>query len=344
MMEAQEAETLLSLVGLGRGRGGGGGHRGRGGGFHRRGRGGRGWGGRGGNWVWGDWGSDVIVYNCPPGYYYDLYGNCVPCPPGHYVDDYGRCLPLPGFSGPPASHGGSLPPLTPILANPMPQPPPPPKPPQQPKPPKYSTSPLPSVSRRPAPSPQAPLKPVETSAATSSKPTSFPSDAPTGPRRGPRIPHGIGMDYTAAPTPGDYHVNGNAVVLRALPSYESKEIASLQNGEGIHLFGEVQSDPKYVIENDDTVVLNDGSWAGIDYAHVGTETHGAGWIAMPYIEPGAGAQVKKPQPAPQPTPSSPTTATNYVPWLLGGSLIVLGGGAIYLLASRTAATYRTRTA
>jgi hypothetical protein len=154
------------------------------------------------------------------------------------------------------------------------------------------------------------------------------------------------MDYTAAPTPGDYHVNGNAVVLRALPSYESKEIATLQNGEGIHVFGEVQSDPKYVIENDDTVVLNDGSWAGIDYAHVGTQTHGAGWIAMPYIEPGAGAQVKEPQPTPQPQPRTPTPAassTNYLPWVLGGSLIVLGGGAIYLLAKKPA-TYRMRTA
>lgn len=320
MMEAQEAERLLSLVGLGRGRGGGGGH---GGGFHRSGWGGRGWRGRGGSWVWGNWAPDVIVYNCPPGYYYDLYGNCVPCPAGHYVDEYGRCLPLPGFSGPPASHGGSLPSLTPIRA-----------------------------SRRPIPS----SKPVVETAATNFEASTTPpappkpSDAPIAPRRGPPIAHSLGMDYTPNPTPGDYHVNGNGVILRASPEYTSNAIATLQNGEGVHVFGEVETDPAWKILQNDTVVKNDGERAGIDYVHVGTQTHGAGWIAMPYLEPGAGTQIQKQTQQPSPTPAeAPTTgATNVWPWVLGGSLLVLGGGAIYLVAkhkpSRTATTYRMRTA
>jgi hypothetical protein len=71
--------------GGGHGHGGGGGGHGHHGGGHRF--GGRGWGWDGAGWGWGDWPTTLVVYDCPPGYYYDDNGNCVPLTAGLSAGD-----------------------------------------------------------------------------------------------------------------------------------------------------------------------------------------------------------------------------------------------------------------
>lgn len=148
---------------------------------------------------------------------------------------------------------------------------------------------------------------------------------------------GFGMEYTANPKPGDYHVNGTGVTLRAGPKYTSKAIATLQNGEGIYVFGDVDTDPEYVIFQDDTVGKAIDPGDGIDYVRVGTQTHGPGWVAMPYIEPGAGKAVGQTTPAPSPstspapssTPSSGMGLIQKV--LLGGAIGATVAGGAFLV-------------
>jgi hypothetical protein len=139
--------------------------------------------------------------------------------------------------------------------------------------------------------------------------------------------YGLGMEYTENPKPGDYHVNGNGIVLRAAPSYTSKAIATLQKGENVYVFGDVETDPEWKVLQNDTVVKNDGEVAGIDYVRVGTQTHGAGWVGMLYIDPGAGAKFGAPTPQPSPTPTT-TPAPLTKPEGMGLISKVLLGGAI----------------
>lgn len=145
---------------------------------------------------------------------------------------------------------------------------------------------------------------------------------------------GLGMDYTPNPTPGDYHIVGSGVILRSRPDYTSPPIATLQNGEGVYVFGNVETDPAYKIDANDNVVPNPGDWAGIDYVQVGTQSHGAGWVAMPYIQPGAGQSVQ-PKPTPSPSPSSKPAASSEMGLttkvLLGTAIAVtIGGGSLLL--------------
>lgn len=148
-----------------------------------------------------------------------------------------------------------------------------------------------------------------------------------------KIVQGLGMEFTEHPKPGDYHVVGNGAVLRASPNYTSKTIATLQNGEGIHVFGDVETDPEYMIHPDDSVTVNDGSRAGIDYVRIGTQTHGAGWVAMPYIEPGA-APAPKPQEQPKPVPTpAATPGMSALAKLLLGTVVGVGivGGTLLVV-------------
>jgi hypothetical protein len=140
--------------------------------------------------------------------------------------------------------------------------------------------------------------------------------------------HGLGMEYTEHPKPGDYHVNGNGVVLRATPNYTAKAIATLQNGENVYVFGDVETDPEYMVLKDNTVVKNNGSVVGIDYMRVGTQTHGAGWVGMLYIDPGAGTKFGAPTPAPV-TKSEGMGLVSKI--LLGGAIVATVAGGAFLI-------------
>jgi len=142
---------------------------------------------------------------------------------------------------------------------------------------------------------------------------------------------GLGMEYDEHPTPGNYHIKGTGVILRAKPEYESTAIATLQNGENVYVFGDVETDPKWMVKQDETVAPNnDPNFAGIDYVRVGTQTHGAGWVAQLYVEPGAGTQIKQPQPqpSPSPTPMTPPQGMSTTSKVLLGTAIAatIGGG------------------
>jgi hypothetical protein len=147
------------------------------------------------------------------------------------------------------------------------------------------------------------------------------------------------MEYTEHPTSGDYHVNGVGVVLRAKPEYESQAIATLQKGENVYVFGDVETDPAYFVQGDDTVAPNtpDSGIVGIDYVRVGTQTHGPGWVGMLYIDPGQGTffdQQPKPQPQPSPAPAPAPAAPGMglvSKVLLGSAIVATIGGGGYLI-------------
>jgi hypothetical protein len=142
---------------------------------------------------------------------------------------------------------------------------------------------------------------------------------------------------------GDYHVVGTNVILRAGPSSTTNNIGTMNNGEGVYAFGDVEVDAEHMIGPGGVAVPNDGSSPGIEYVHVGTQTHGAGWIAMHFIAPGAGGAAQpKPTPTPAPTPS-PTPAPpvamakkdKVATFLIGGLIGVAVLGGVVLLVKHT---------
>lgn len=139
-------------------------------------------------------------------------------------------------------------------------------------------------------------------------------------------------------TPGDYHIVGSGVTLRALPDASSASLATLQNGETVYVFGEIQTDPAHIVGPNNIAIPNPDpeQYAGIDYVRVGTQTHGAGWVSNEFIQPGSsGVVAVKPRPEPKldyvPTNLPKPAAASWVPWVFASAVVVvLAGGAIYL--------------
>jgi hypothetical protein len=145
------------------------------------------------------------------------------------------------------------------------------------------------------------------------------------------------VEYTEHPKPGDYHIVGKDVVLRAAPRYQSAAIATLANGEGVYVYGDVETDPNWVLMLDNSVKPNapTSDVAGLDYIKVATQSHGVGWVAMLLVEPGAGNVAQPAMLAPTP----PST----------GKVIVVAAGVIsgaallaWLLHKATATPVRRR--
>lgn len=131
---------------------------------------------------------------------------------------------------------------------------------------------------------------------------------------------------------GDYHISGSGVALRVQANASSKEIATLENGENVRAFGDTDVDSEHMIGPQGTAVANDGKSPGIEYSHVGTQTHGAGWVALQFLAKGAGTQV---QPKPAPTPAQAPSATERMgivsKVLLGGAIVATVATGAFLL-------------
>jgi len=136
---------------------------------------------------------------------------------------------------------------------------------------------------------------------------------------------------------GDYHIVGTSVQFRDSPSGAGGIKGTFQNGEGIYLFGDIISDPSYMIGAGGAIVLNDGNHPGVDFARAGTQTFGPGWVAVRFTAPGSGMAkvepkvVVEPKPVVVVVPQPKPVEKSIMPWVLGGSVIVLGIGAVALL-------------
>lgn len=234
----------------------------------------------------------------------------------------GNLLALVGLSGPdPATHGGTLLNVSPVTqAKPM---------------------------------PRQPLERVGDTRATA-------GPRPYAPPKGVRKHHGglplppQGLNAANDIEAGDYHIAGTQVQLRDAPSGAGGVKGVFQDGENIYLFGDIVSDPAYMIGAANSVVLNDGNHPGIDFARAGSQNFGPGWVAVRFTAPGAGSQKATPTPTPvvEPKPLEPKPApvvvasstTTYAPWIVGTALVALGVGAAYLLIKHRPQSMRTRTA
>lgn len=161
----------------------------------------------------------------------------------------------------------------------------------------------------------------------------------------PSYKRGVGDSETL--TPGDYHISGTQVQLRTLPSAKSAVKGVLVNGEGVYVFGDLETDPEFMLGPNNEAVPNDGSDPGLIYARVGTQTHGAGWVAAYFLATGAGSQTQPvpipvPVPVPVPTPTPATPPKSYlVPVLVGGAIgatVLLGGALIYRASKKSRRT------
>lgn len=157
----------------------------------------------------------------------------------------------------------------------------------------------------------------------------------------------LGVGDVDSLTPGDYHISGTQVQLRTLPSASSAVKGVLVNGEGVYVFGELDTDPNFMLGPNNEAVPNDGTDPGIIYARVGTQTHGAGWVAAYFLASGAGSQtqpVPQPQPGPvvpTPTPAPAPKKSYLVPVLVGGSIgaaVLLGGALVYRASKKSRRT------
>jgi hypothetical protein len=137
---------------------------------------------------------------------------------------------------------------------------------------------------------------------------------------------------------GEYHIVGSSVILRALPDASSAIVAVLNPNETVYVFGDVETDPAHKYgPNKEAVPNDDPGDPGINYVRVGTETHGAGWVADRFIAPGAGVSNPKPvPPVPSPTPSpapAPVAKKDLVmPVIVGGLIGTAVLGTIALVA------------
>lgn len=150
---------------------------------------------------------------------------------------------------------------------------------------------------------------------------------------------------------GDYHIVGTQVILRKAPSATSENIGVMQNGEGIFAFGDVAIDDAHMVGPNGLAIDNDGTSPGIEYVHVGTQTHGPGWIAINFMTAGAGGAVAPsptPAPTPTPTPSSPssppaaamTSKDKMTTFLIGGLIGVAVLGGVVLLVKHSKSSRR----
>jgi hypothetical protein len=166
-------------------------------------------------------------------------------------------------------------------------------------------------------------------------------------RFAPRALPGFGQDEEGYATsrieegmePGDYHILGSSIILRAQPDASSAALATLQRGETVRALGEIVTDAAHIVDVKTGAAIpnpDPEQYAGIDYVHVGTQTHGAGWVAIDFIGPGAGTTVTPPATQAQPeTAAAPPKKDLVKTFLIGGLIgtVVLGG--IVLLAHAT---------
>lgn len=149
-------------------------------------------------------------------------------------------------------------------------------------------------------------------------------------------------------TPGAYHISGTQVQVRVSPSAKAAVKGVLLNGEGVYVFGETETDPEFMLGPNNEAVPNDGTDPGIIYARVGTQNHGAGWVAAYFLASGPGTQVT-PEPAPQPKPvvepppetTPPAKKSALVPVLVGGAIgsaVLLTGALIYRASKKSSRT------
>lgn len=138
--------------------------------------------------------------------------------------------------------------------------------------------------------------------------------------------HGLG-----ALTTGDYHIVGEGVTLRTRPEAGSQPIASLSNGEGVYVFGDVETDLENMIGPNNTAIPNDGKSPGIEYARIGTQNHGSGFVAVKFLAQGAGnATQPQQQPAPVPPPTDQGMSLVSKVFLGGAIVATVAGGAFFL--------------
>lgn|SRR5574341_334743 len=123
---------------------------------------------------------------------------------------------------------------------------------------------------------------------------------------------------------GTYHIDGTGVVLRSKPDAASAAIATLRNGETVHAFGDTERDYEHTFGERNVAVKSSSQY--LVYARVGTESHGAGWVAIDFLEPGEGST-----PTPKGSSAPLSTMSPRASLLFNVAVVATLAGGAYLL-------------